>query len=45
MGTGALSWGVKRPEVEAEYSHTSCAEIKNGEAIHPLPHIYLWFGA
>jgi hypothetical protein len=33
----AFSQGMKRPEREADYSPSSSAEVKNGEAIPPLP--------
>jgi hypothetical protein len=39
---GALSLGVKRPGREADHSPPSSAEIKNGVAIPPLPHMSLW---
>jgi hypothetical protein len=34
---GDHSQGIKRSGPEADYSQTS-AEVKNGDAIHPLPH-------
>jgi hypothetical protein len=36
---------VKRPEREADHSPPSSAEVKNGGAIPPLPHMYSWHGA
>jgi hypothetical protein len=33
----ALSWRVKQQGNEADHSSPSSAEIKNGEAIPPLP--------
>jgi hypothetical protein len=38
MGTGAISNGVKRRGREADHSHPSSAEVKNGGAVTPLPH-------
>jgi hypothetical protein len=35
---GAISARVKRPEREADHSHPSSAEVKNGRAISPFPH-------
>ena len=37
MGAGSVSQGVKRPGREADRSHPSSAEVKNGGAIPPLP--------
>jgi hypothetical protein len=34
---GALSRGVKRPGLEADHSHPSSVEVKNGGVIPPLP--------
>jgi hypothetical protein len=34
--------GVKRPELEADYSHPSSAEVNNGGAIPPVPHTSSW---
>jgi hypothetical protein len=34
---GALSPGIKRPERETDHSPPSCAEVKNGGTIPPLP--------
>jgi hypothetical protein len=39
MGTGGSLQGVKRLECEANHSHPSSAEVKNGGAIPPLPHM------
>jgi hypothetical protein len=36
---GVPSQGVKRQGREADHSHPSSAEVKNGGAIHPLPHM------
>jgi hypothetical protein len=38
MGTGALSFAVKRQRHDADHSPPSSAEVKNGGAIIPLPH-------
>jgi hypothetical protein len=35
----ALFLGVKRPAREADHSAPSSAEVKNGGAIPPLPHM------
>jgi hypothetical protein len=40
-----VSPGVKRWEREAEHSPPSGAEVKDGEAIPPLPHSSSWRGA
>jgi hypothetical protein len=45
VGTGALSQGVKRQGREADHSLPSSAEIKNGGAMPPLPHMSSWRGA
>jgi hypothetical protein len=46
MGTGgSLLPGVKRQGREADHTPPSSAEVKNGGAIRPLPHISLWRGA
>jgi hypothetical protein len=37
-----MAAGVKRPGREAEHSLPSSAEIKNGEAIRPLPPMFSW---
>jgi hypothetical protein len=42
---GVLSRGVKRRGREADCSPPSSAEVKNGGAIPPLPHISSWHGA
>jgi hypothetical protein len=39
---GALSLGVKRPGPEADHSPPSGSEVKNGGAMHPLPHTSSW---
>jgi hypothetical protein len=36
---GSLSPGVKRQGREADHSPSSCAEVKSGGAIPPLPHM------
>jgi hypothetical protein len=38
---GTLYPGVKRPAREADHSPPSSAEVKNGGAIPPLPHVFL----
>jgi hypothetical protein len=38
MEMGALCPGVKQPGHETKHSPPSSAEIKNGEAVSPLPH-------
>jgi hypothetical protein len=40
IGTGAISPGVKRPGREADHSPPSSAEVNNGGAIPPPPHIF-----
>jgi hypothetical protein len=35
----ALSVGVKQGRHEADHSPPSCSVVKNGGAIHPLPHM------
>jgi hypothetical protein len=45
MVPGAISPAVKRPEREADHSSPFNAEVKNGGAIAPLPHISSWRGA
>jgi hypothetical protein len=42
---GALSPGVKQPRREADHSPPSSAEVKNGGAIPPLPHVFSYLGA
>jgi hypothetical protein len=47
-GTGyhrELSPGVKRTGREADHSPPTSAKVKNGGAIPPLPHAFLWRGA
>jgi hypothetical protein len=39
MGTGGSFPKVKRQEREADHSPPSSAEVKNGGAIRPLPHM------
>jgi hypothetical protein len=39
---GAVSVGVKREGLEAEHSPPSSAEVRNGGAIPPLLHTFLW---
>jgi hypothetical protein len=41
----AIYPGVKRPEREADHSALFGAEVKNGGAIPPLPHMSAWRGA
>jgi hypothetical protein len=41
---GTLSVEVKRPGREAGHSTPSSAEVKNGGAIHSLPHMSLLCG-
>jgi hypothetical protein len=38
----ALSLGLKRQGREADHTRVSSAEVKNGGAIHPLPHLSSW---
>jgi hypothetical protein len=38
----AVSAGMKRPWPEADQSLPSNAEVKNGGAVHPLPHMWSW---
>jgi hypothetical protein len=42
---GALSLGIKQPRREADHSPPSSAEVKNGGAIPPLPHIFSYLDA
>jgi hypothetical protein len=42
MGIGRFPPGEKRPGRQANYWHLSNAEVKNGEAIPPLPHMSSW---
>jgi hypothetical protein len=42
---GGLSVGVKRLGREADHSHPSSAEVKNGGAIPPLLHVSSWRSA
>jgi hypothetical protein len=39
IGTRCSFLGVQRPRREADHSPPSTAEVKNGGAIPPLPHI------
>jgi hypothetical protein len=39
---GSLSPGIKLRGREADHSLPSCAEVKNGEARPPLPHMPSW---
>jgi hypothetical protein len=41
----AISRGVKRLGSEADHPPPSYAEVKNGEAIPPLPHMSSWHSA
>jgi hypothetical protein len=41
----AISLGVKRPGREPDHSPPSSAEVKNGGAIPPFPHMSLWHSA
>jgi hypothetical protein len=43
--TGAISPEVERPGCEADHSPPSSVEIKNGEALPPLPHMSSWHSA
>jgi hypothetical protein len=45
MGTGTLSPVIKRPGSEADNSLPSSAEVKNGAAILPFPHMPSWHSA
>jgi hypothetical protein len=40
-----LSSGIIRPGREADLSHPSSAEVKNGGSIPPLPHTSSWRSA
>jgi hypothetical protein len=39
---GVLSPGVKQQKREADHSHTSSVEEKNGGDVPPLPHMCSW---
>jgi hypothetical protein len=39
---GAISPGVKGPGRETDHSPPSSADVKNGGAIPPLPHMFSW---
>jgi hypothetical protein len=39
-----ISQGLKRPGCEADNSSPSTAEVKNGEAIPPVPHMFSLHG-
>jgi hypothetical protein len=45
LGTGGFSQGLKRPGREAKYLSLYSADVKNGGAIPPLPHMFLWHDA
>jgi hypothetical protein len=45
MGTGALSPGVMRQGREADHLPLFSTEVKNGEAIPPLPQMSSWHSA
>jgi hypothetical protein len=45
IGTGDLPPEVKRQGREADHSPPSSAEVKNGGAIPPLPHMFSWHSA
>jgi hypothetical protein len=45
MDTGAHSPEAKRPGRVADHSPPSSAEIKNGGAMPPFPHMSSWRGA
>jgi hypothetical protein len=45
MGTWGPFPGVKRPERKADHSSPSSADVKNGEVVPSLPHIFLWRNA
>jgi hypothetical protein len=42
---GAISPGVYRPELEADHSPPSSAQVKNGGDIPPLPDMSSWHDA
>jgi hypothetical protein len=44
-GYRVLSTGVKRLGREADHSPPFCAEVKNGGAIPPFPHMSSWHSA
>jgi hypothetical protein len=41
VGIGGSSSGVKHPGHEINHPHPSSAEIKNGGAIPPFPHVFM----
>jgi hypothetical protein len=42
MGTGgSFPWGIKQQRRQADHSSPSSAEVKEGGAIPPLPHIFI----
>jgi hypothetical protein len=45
LGTGAVSPGLKRKGHGTRHSPPSSAEVKNGEAIPPLPSMSSWRSA
>jgi hypothetical protein len=45
MGAGEFSLRIKWLMCEANHSPPSDAEVKNGGAIPPLPHMFAWRGA
>jgi hypothetical protein len=45
MGTGGLPPGLNWQEREADHSPGSSAEVKNGGAIRPVPHMSSWLNA
>jgi hypothetical protein len=45
MGTGGCFPGGKAAGREADHSPPFSAEVKNGGAIPPLPHVFSWRGA
>jgi hypothetical protein len=42
MSTGDSFPGIMQPGSEADHSHPPSAEVKNGGAISPFPHISSW---
>jgi hypothetical protein len=45
MGAMDFSPGVKQQGRDVDHSSPSCAEVKKGGAISPLPNISLWHSA
>jgi hypothetical protein len=42
---GTLSLGVNKPGHEVNHSLPTIAEVKNGGAVHPIPHTPSWHSA